>query len=102
LKLVSTLHVALQEGFLNDRVVVKVNGAEIANRPDVSTRNQIGFAEAIEVEVPDGAAQVEVQVPTRGLAGTVGTYVEGKTYVGVSIEGDQVRLRQQREAFGYL
>ena len=33
---VATLHVALQEGFLRDRVVVRVNGAEIANRPEVT------------------------------------------------------------------
>jgi len=99
---VATLHVALQEGFLRDRVVVKVNGAEIANRPDVSTRNQIGLAETVEVEVPAGDAQVEVEVPSRGLREAMHVSVEGTTYIGVSVEHDQLQLTQQREAFRYL
>ena len=97
-----TLHVALQEGFKNDRVVVRVNGAEVANRPEVTTRNQIGLAEAVEVDVPTGDASVDVEVPARQLRGSVHVTIEGKTYVGVSIERGQLVLRPQREAFGYL
>ncbi|HEY3063876.1 MAG TPA: hypothetical protein VGL99_33310 [Chloroflexota bacterium] len=97
-----TLHVALQEGFSQDRVVVKVNDAEVASRPEVTTRNQIGFAEAVEVEVPAGEASVEVQVPGRQLSGSVRVDVEGTTYVGVSIINGHLDLTQQREAFGYL
>jgi len=99
---VATLHIALQEGFLSDRVVVRVNGAEIANRPEVSTRNQIGLAEAVEVEVPDGELQLEVEVPSRGLREATHVAVEGKTYVGASVEHGQLRLTAQREAFRYL
>jgi RNase P/RNase MRP subunit p29 len=99
---VPTLHVALQEGFTQDRVLVKVDGAEVANRPEVTTRNQIGFAEAVEVEVPMGETTVEVDVPGRQLIGTVQVAVEGKTYIGVSIEKGRLELRSQREAFGYL
>ena len=97
-----TLHVALQEGFARDRVVVKLNGAEVANRPEVTTRNQIGFAEAVELDVPEGEATVEVEVPTQNLSATVRVAVEGKTYVGASIEHGHLELRAQREAFGYL
>ena len=98
----ATLHVALQEGFSSDRVVVKVNGAEVASRPQVTTRNQIGFAEAVEVEVPHGQATVEVQVPARQLSGSVSVDVGGTTYIGVNVVHDQLELTQQREAFGYL
>jgi hypothetical protein len=99
---VPTLHVALQEGFTGDRVVVKVNGAEVADRPEVTTRNQIGFAEAVEFEVPEGEAIVEVDVPARRLTASARCEVEETTYVGVSIEHDRLELRTQREAFGYL
>jgi hypothetical protein len=99
---VPTLHVALQEGFTHDRVMVKVNGAEVANRPEVTTRNQIGFAESVEFEVPEGEATVEVEVPARRLTATVRCAVDEKMYVGVSIENDRLELRTQREAFGYL
>lgn len=96
------LHVALQEGFQNDRVVIKVNGAEVASRPAVTTRNQIGFAESVEVEVPAGDSTVEIQVPSRQLSGSAGVDVEGKVYVGVSIAHGRLEMVQQREAFGYL
>jgi hypothetical protein len=97
-----TLHVALQEGFASDRVVITVNGAEAASRPDVTTRNQIGFAEAVEIDVPAGAAQVHVEVPTRGLSESAQVQVEGTTYVGVSIAAGRLNLQPQREAFRYL
>jgi hypothetical protein len=99
---VPTLHVALQEGFARDRVVVKVNGAEVANRPEVTTRNQIGFAEAVECEVPAGEARVDVEVPARQLTASARCVVDDTMYVGVSIEHDHLELRTQREAFGYL
>jgi hypothetical protein len=101
-RIMSTLHIALQEGFEHDRVLVKVNGAEVANRPEVTTRNQIGFAEAVAIEVPDGQVQVEVLVPARNLSETIAVDVEGKSYVGASIEDGRLSLRAQREAFGYL
>jgi hypothetical protein len=98
-----TLHVALQEGFVSDRVVITLNGAEAANRPAVTTRNQIGFAESVEVEAPAGAAEIHVDVPTRGLSASAQVKVEGMTtYVGVSIEDGRLNLHQQREAFRYL
>jgi len=97
------VHVALQEGFVHDRVVVRINGADVADRPDVTTRNQIGLAEAVEVEVPRGETTVEVAVPERDLVGTTRVTVEeGTVYVGASIEQGRVELRAQREAFGYL
>jgi hypothetical protein len=99
---VPTLHVALQEGFAHDRVVVKVNGAEVANRPEVTTRNQIGFAEAVELDVSEGATTIEVDVPARQLTASVHVELAEKTYVGVSIVDGRLELRPQREAFGYL
>jgi hypothetical protein len=97
-----TLHVALQEGFASDRVVIQVNGAEVASRPAVTTRNQIGFAESIEVEVPAGTTAVHIEVPTQSLSSSAQVQVEGTTYVGVSIQGGSLNFQQQREPFGFL
>jgi hypothetical protein len=98
----ATLHIALQEGFSGDRVIVRVDGAEIANRPTVSTRNQIGLAETVEVEVPTGELLLEVELPTRALRESTRVVVEGTTYVGASVEDGHIRLITQREAFRYL
>jgi hypothetical protein len=99
----TTLHIALQEGFLNDRVVISLNGGVVADFPSVSTRNQIGFAESVEVDMPPGPAQVEVRLPARGLDSRASVEGLGGTlYVAASIEAGQLRLSQQREPFRYL
>lgn len=99
----ATLHIALQEGFVKDRVVVSVNGVVVADLPSVSTRNQIGFAESVELNVPDGQAQIVVAVPSRGLDSRASVEGLGGTiYVAASIEAGRLRLSQQREPFRYL
>lgn len=100
----ATLHIALQEGFLqlNDSVVVRVNGRQVADRQNVRTRTQIGLADAFDVEVPAGELQLEIDMPSRGLREARQVTVEGTTYVGVSVENNELRMTVQREAFRYL
>ncbi len=57
------LHINLQEGFANDTVVVRVNGQEVFNRTSVKTRLQIGLANAFEVDVPEGSADIQIALP---------------------------------------
>jgi hypothetical protein len=52
----SLLHIALQEGFSNDEVRIKVNGAQLGSLTGVTTKNQIGFAESLDLE-PGTAVQ---------------------------------------------
>jgi hypothetical protein len=97
------VHIALQEGFTNDTVSVRVNGTEVARRTDVTTRNQIGFAEAVELDVPEGEVQLELRIESRSVGETTNVHVVGTTYVGVSVERDgRVRYEQSLEPFRYL
>jgi hypothetical protein len=59
---VSTLRIALEEGFEGEAVVVDVNGSTVLERDDVRTRMQVGFAERLEVPVEEGDAVVEVRL----------------------------------------
>ncbi len=43
------LHIAFQEGFTDDTVVVRVNGREVFRKGSVKTRLQIGYADSFEV-----------------------------------------------------
>ena len=97
------VHVALQEGFLGDTVSVRVNGAEVARRANVSTKNQIGFAEAIELDVPEGEMRLELRLENRSLAETIVMRVEGNAHIGVSIDrAGQIECTQSQEPFRYL
>jgi len=97
------LHIALQEGFTNDTVSVWVNGTEVARRTNVTTRNQIGFAEAIELDVPEGEVRLELRVESRSVSETTNVRVAGTTYVGVLVERDgRVHTEQSLEPFRYM
>jgi len=96
------LHVALQEGFDNDTVVVRVNGRQALAQDGVRTRRQIGLAGSVEVEVAEGAATVEIALPSRGLSATIPLVLPGPRYVGVSVDREGIRHRLSTEPFGYL
>jgi hypothetical protein len=97
------LHIALQEGFAGDTVSVRVNGSEVARRSNVATRNQIGFAEAIELDVNEGEIQLELRVESRSLEQRMPMRVVGTTYLGVSIEREgKLRSEVSQQPFRYL
>jgi len=97
-----TLHVALQEGFVGDRVLLKVNETEVARREGVSTKNQIGLAEAVEIDVPQGPVMLDVRVVRGDLAARLSVGVGATPFVGVSIVGGALTLTPQGEPFRYL
>ena len=96
------LHVALQEGFENDNVTIRLNDETIYENANVSTDLRISRADAIEVPLQDGRQRLSVSLPDRGLSGSV--VVQGTTavYVGVSILGNAVEFTVSDRPFGYL
>jgi hypothetical protein len=98
------LHVALQEGFEDDTVVIRVNGEEVFHKPNVKTRLQIGYADSIEVNVQEGPVNVEVALPLRDLTESVVLQVSAPVYLGVSVtrDGRIMYTEPRSEPFGYL
>ena len=96
------LHIALQEGFFGDTVVVRVNGEEVFRKKDVKTRLQIGFADSVELNVAEGPTQVEVLLPAKNLSESVQLDVSAPTYVGVSVVDGKIIFRISDVPFGYL
>jgi hypothetical protein len=99
---VGVLNVALEEGFEQDAVVVVVNGQQVFDSGDVSTRMQIGLADSFEVAIEEEEAVVEVGVPSRGLTGRFETPVTDSVHLGVSVQEGDIVFRTSREPFGYL
>jgi hypothetical protein len=98
-----TLHVAFQEGFSNDEVVVYVNGAEVFRKSGITTKLQIGYADAIDVEVASGMSRLDVNVVTRNTTATTLVTVSDRTYVGVSLDrSGQPTYQVSAEPFRYL
>jgi hypothetical protein len=99
---VGVLNVALEEGFEQDAVVVVVNGEQVFDSSDVSTRMQIGLADSFEVPIEEEAAIVEVTVPSQGVTGRYETLVTDQMHVGVSLQEGEIVFRTSKEPFGYL
>ena len=97
----TTLHIALQDGFEGDTVVVKVNGKEVFNNENVKTKRQIGKAASCDVEVEQGTANVEVSLPLRKVSETIACKVSGEVYLGVSLVEKKIEHRVSSEPFRY-
>jgi len=98
----ASLHIALEEGFEGDVVVVRVNGSEVYDNQDVKTRLQIGLADSFDTSVGRGKAQIEIAVPTRKLTEKVSVDVDDRIFLGASLQGDSIRCRVSKEPFGYV
>ena len=98
-----SLHLALEEGFFNDAVVVTLNSREIFRKPAVSTRLQIGRADKIETEIAPGNNSIKVTLPARGLEAEFAVDGSRDTYAGVSLSPEgQLTWRMAEEPFGYV
>ena len=99
----AVLRIDLQEGFDNDTVVLRADGAEVWRKDKVKTRLPVGVAESFEVRTARDRATIEVQVPARRLTASVEIDVIQYPYLGVSIErGSKLILHPSRELFRYM
>jgi hypothetical protein len=96
------LHIALQEGFTGEPVIVRIDGKEAYRKEQLKTKLQIGYADSFEVNVEEGPVKVEILVPTKGLSESFEVQVLSPVYVGVSIDQGRISHRISSEPFGYV
>ncbi|HEV3364215.1 MAG TPA: hypothetical protein VG795_08760 [Acidimicrobiia bacterium] len=95
------LHIALEEGFFDEEVVVRVGSHEAFRSETVRTRLQIGLATSFSVSVEDSPVTVEIELPRRGVHHRETVVVDGATWLGISLENGDVVVRRSPEPFGY-
>ena len=96
-----TLAIDLQDGFVDDTVVLRVNGEELFRKGHVSTKLLLGLADSFKTEVEKGPVSVEISVETRDTAETISLYVSADTYLGVSVVNGRIEYIISDEPFGY-
>lgn len=84
------LAIALEAGFDDDHVIVRVDDRVVLDEEGVTTRYQIGLARMLEAPVTAGSVQVAVQVPERELAGETTVDVDETRSLRVWIENAEV------------
>jgi len=95
------MRIDLQEGFNSDDVEVYVNGAKVRDWKDVTTKRMLGLAASAELEVPDGALDIEVKVPTKNLAKTFSVASSDTPNLGISIHNGELKSITSKKRFGY-
>lgn len=100
--MVGTLHVALEEGFVDDEVVVRVDDDEVLSER-VRTRMQLGLAETVDVDVDRPACRLTVDVPGRGATTELEVETADDVWVGVSLTAHGgLESRVSATPFGYV
>ncbi len=97
----ATLSIHLQEGFTGDTVLIDVNGKEVFHEEDVRTKLLLGYAAIIDVEVEQPPAQVTIELPEKELSSCIPVPIMGATYLGISLEDDEVSSMISQKPFGY-
>ena len=95
--------VDLQDGFMEDTVVISADGREVAREAGVSTRFQIGKAKSVQIAVPEGEVALDVEVPTKNERASVPIDTSKPVFVGVSLTTEgELEIRVQDRPFGYI
>lgn len=82
--------IALDEGFTDDHVVVRVDGDVVLDDEHVRTRTQTGHARLLERRTAAANCRVDVVLPDRGLRTTLRTSPAQAPNVRVSVYGDRL------------
>jgi hypothetical protein len=61
----AVLHLAFEDGFRKDHVRVRADGHVVYERKEVTTRTQIGLADAADVVLSDAMVDLTIEVPSR-------------------------------------
>jgi hypothetical protein len=97
----AVLHLALEEGFSDDAVVVAVDREEVLRAESVSTRMQIGLAQTADVTVEPGRHTVTAH--SRGTSTELVVEVQDELYVGLSLDrSGAFEHRVSPTPFGYV
>lgn len=97
------VHLHLQHGFAEDTVTIAVDGRPVFRRDHVTTSLLTALALVAEVEVPDGGATLDVEVPTRRLRQQVALHAdgEGDAVLTANIVGGHLEIHRVRNTLEY-
>jgi hypothetical protein len=98
----NSLHIALQDGFHDDCVIIRVNGKELFNKSGVTTNRVISLADTFDCTVDTVTATIEVAVTTKKTGGALVVPVGEFPFVAVIVGKDAaVELIPSQESFRY-
>jgi len=96
------LHLAFQEGFEDDIVVVRIDGKEIYRKEHVTTRYQINYADSFELNVEEESVNVEILIPAKELSKKFSVKIANAVYVKVLVRKGEIKYYVSDKPLRYL
>ena len=98
----TALHLAFEDGFAADTVIVEVEGQEVARQSGLTSSLATALAATAEASLPVSSGRVTVSVPTLGLSASRQLDFGAQPYLAVAVREGQLVLRAQDEPFVYF
>lgn len=96
-----TLFIDFQDGFVDDKIVLQVNGKEVFRKEQVTTKLLLGLADSLKTKVDTGQVSIEIYLPKKNIKKTIALEVSADTYVGISIVDGMIEYIISDKPFGY-
>lgn len=86
--------ILLDEYYENDTVVVSVDGVEVYNKQNVTTKLTISLADEFKVRATSGQVTISVEVPTRNARQVETVKVEGEEpKITISVQNGIIEIK---------
>ncbi len=96
------LKIDLQDGFIEDLVIIKVNGREAFHKDGVKTRLMLSYADSVEADVPEDELNIEITLPKRNISKNISLKASDPIYLGLSVQDNKISCRLSKTMFYYL
>lgn len=73
------LHIDLQKGFVQDSIILRVDGQTILEQSHIQSQWQIGYAGDVETHVVEGLVTINVIIPSRTESKSISLNISGPT-----------------------
>ena len=96
-----SLNIDLQDGFVNDHVIVCIDAVEVFNQGPINSNKMLGLAEQIHSVCQGRQATVDIKVTSRNIEREVNINLEHNAAIGISIVDGKLLIRESESPFAY-
>ena len=96
-----SLNIDLQDGFVNDHVIICVDDVEVFNQDKIISNIMLGFAKQIQPTCQGRRVMVDIKVTNRNIDREVNINLDHITAIGISIVAGELLIRESETPFGY-
>ena len=98
-----SLNIDLQDGFINDHVIIYIDAVEVFNRGAINSNKMLGLAEQFQTSCQGRQALVNIKITNRNIEieREVEIRLDHITSLGISIVEGQLLIRESDTPFSY-